>query len=275
MTSSLLDAFELVAHSEQLQLRLEAACAELAKRAGMTEEKAWIGLARDRVAAARQGIGDLLTRALRLPEIEPVKGDYARILQGAAVDALDRLHAGITYVGGNRAPLLEALYWKLKLPAVRKCDRADFEKFCSDFETRLESSYARRIFADPDYAVVAPALQGLHRAFAIWRSVFTSGPLTDAEAQPLREELEAVAHRLEIPCRQGRLLAQAALVPLKELHDSSGLSQKPKRRGPRDGDEDTHALLEQDPPDPALPSAEELAELAEVHAGGEGATAEA
>lgn len=264
MTSSLLDAFELVGHSEQLQLRLEAACTELGKRHGLADEKAWLALARDRVTKAREGIGDLLIRCLRLSEIEPLRGDYARLLQGAAVDAIDRLHAGITFAGGNRAPLLEALYYKLKLPAVRKCDRADFEKFCTDFETRLESTYARRILGDPDYAVVAPALQGLHRAFATWRSVFTAEPLTDAEAEPLRAELEAVAHRLELPCRQGRLLAQAALIPLKELHDSSGLTQKPKRRGPRDADEDTHPVLEQDPPDPALPTAEELAELAEL-----------
>ncbi|HSO37665.1 MAG TPA: hypothetical protein VLT33_34300 [Labilithrix sp.] len=272
MTTSLLDAFDLVAHSEQLLPRLEAAGAELATRPGLAEEKQWLAIARQRVAAAREGIGDLLVRALRLPEIEPLKGEHARVLQGAAVDALERLHAGITFAGTSRSPLLEALYWKLKLPVLRRCQREEFEKFCGDFETRLGSSYARRMLATPDYQVVMPAVHELRRTFAVWRSVFTSEPLTDAEAEPLRDELEAVARRLETPCRQARLLAQAALVPLRDVLDGAALIQKPRKRGPRDGDEDTHPVLERPPPDPAEPSPEELAEIAATHSATASAT---
>jgi hypothetical protein len=264
MTTPLLDAFELVAHSEQLLPRLDAASAELTKRPGLAEEKAWLQAARQRMAAAREGIGeDLPTRALRLAELEPVKGDYTRILQGAVVDALEHLHAGITFAGGNRAPLLEALYYKLKIPALRRCDRDEFEAFCGDFEKRLTSSYARRMLADPAYAPVISALQHLHRTIAVWRSVFIAAPVEGPEAQALREELEAAARRLEIACRQARLLAQAALAPLKDVLEPNALAiHKPKRRGARSSDDDdTHALLEQDPPDPAEPTAEELAEL--------------
>ncbi len=270
MISSLLDAFDLVAHSEQLLLRLDAACAELSKKQGLKEEKAWLELARSRVAAGREGVGDLLVRVLRLPELEPVKEDQARILQNAAVDAVERLHAGISFAGGARAPLLEAVYGKLKIPVLRRCDREDFEKFCGDFEKRLNTGYARRMFADPSFEVVLPALQQLHAAFAIWRGVFVTTPPTDAELQALRDELDSVARRLEIPCRQSRLLAQAALVPLKELLDNSGLSSKPKKRGPRvsvtEVDEDEHPILEEDPADPTEPSLEELAEIASTAA---------
>lgn len=274
MTSPLLDAFDLVSHSEQLLPRLDAAAAELSKRDGLTDEKAWLEAARQRLTAAREGTGeDLLTRALRIPELEPVKGDQARVLQGAAVDALEHLHAGIVFAGGNRAPLLEALYFKLKIPLLRRCDRDDFEKFCADFEKRLSSSYARRMLADPSYVAVAPALQRLHRAVATWRSVFIAGPLPDSEVQALRVELEAAARRLELPCRQARLLAQAALAPLKDVIDASALVQRPKRRGARsaaaEAEEDTHPLLEQDPPDPAEPTPEELTELAEAQASSE------
>jgi hypothetical protein len=272
MTSSLLEAFDLVAHSEQLALRLEAAVSELGKRPGLAEEKAWLSLAHARVVAAREGVGDLVLRALRLPELEPVRPDHARVLQGAAVDALERLHAGITFAGGARAPLLEALYYKLKTPALRRCDRKDFEAFWRDFEKkRLQSTYARRIFAEPSYAVVAPALEQLHRAVATFLGVFDSDAVDEATAQALRAELTAAASRLELPCRQGRLLAQAALVPLKELLESSSVASRPKRRTPRvagELDEDTHAVLEQEPPDPHQPSEEERAELAAL----EGAT---
>jgi hypothetical protein len=267
MTTPLLDAFELVAHSEQLLPRLDAAVAELGKRPGLAEEKAWLKAARARMAAARDGVSeDLPTRALRLPELEPLKGDYTRVLQGAVVDALEHLHAGITFAGGNRAPLLEALYYKLKIPALRRCDRDDFEAFCSDFEKRLTSSYARRMLADETYAPVAPALERLRRSVAVWRSIFIADPIDGAAAQALREELETAARRLELPCRQSRLLAQAALVPLKDVAEAPALViPKPKRRVARlsglEGDDDTHPVLEQDPPDPAEPTPEERAEL--------------
>ncbi|MFO0594021.1 MAG: hypothetical protein U0228_01920 [Myxococcaceae bacterium] len=262
MISSPLEAFDLVSHSEQLLNRIDAACAELSKKQGLKEEKAWLETARARLAAAREGVGNLLTRVLRLPELEPVKEDQARVLQNAAVDAVERLQSGISFAGGARAPLLEALYGKLKVAVLRRCDREDFEKFCVDFEKRLNTTYARRMFGDPAYAVVAPALQALHEAFATWRGVFTANPLDEAEAQALRDELDAVARRLELPCRQARLLAQAALSPLRELLEASLVEQKPKRRaGAPNVDEDEHPLLENDPADPHEPSTEELAEL--------------
>ncbi|MCW5837993.1 MAG: hypothetical protein KIS78_36725, partial [Labilithrix sp.] len=65
------------------------------------------------------------------------------------------------------------------------------------------------------------------------------------------------------------LLAQAALLSTKELLEEYDLTPKPRRRGAPDPD--THAVLEQDPPDPDAPTAEELAELeasdADVDAG--------
>jgi len=265
MISSLLDAFDLVSHSEQLLARLDAASAELSRKQGLKEEKAWLELARQRLMTAREGIGDLQIRVLRLPDLEPVKEDQARILQGAAVDAVERLHAGISFAAGSRAPLLEALYGRLKIPVLRRCDREDFEKFCLDFEKRLNTGYAKRMFADPSFEVVLPALQQLAQAFNTWRGVFASTPLTEQELQALRDELDAVGRRLELPCRQSRLLAQAALVPLKELFENSGITSKPRKRGPRvsvtEADEDEHPLLEEDPVDPAEPSADELAEL--------------
>ena len=258
--TSLLDAFDTVSHSEQLLLRLESATAELSKKQGLKEEKAWLDTAMQRVASAREGVGDLLTRVLRLPELEPVREEHARTLQGAAVDAVERLHAGITFAAGSRAPILEALYGKLKLPVLRRCDREDFEKFCIDFEKRLNTSYAKRMFADPSFEIVGPALSQLQQAFATWRGLFSNEPMSDSAAQALRDELDAVARRLELPCRQARLLAEAALTPLKELLENSGVSQKPKKRVK--APDDDASMLDEEPIDPNTPSAEELAELA-------------
>lgn len=261
MTISVVDAFELVAHSEQLQARLEAAVAEVAKRPGLAEEKKWLATARQRVTASREGLGDLTIRALRLPELEPMRGEYARVLQGAAVEALEKLHGGIALAGGARSPLIEALYAKLKLDKMRRASREDFDAQCTDFEKRLESSYARRMLADPDYAVIAPALDAVKKAIATWRQTFLEDAPPEAEAEALRKALLAAGQRLDVPCRQGRLLAQAALAALRDVLDATGLAQKPKKKGTRGADEDTHPLLEEDPKDPAEPTEEELAEL--------------
>ena len=268
MITPLLAAFELLAHAELLPPRLDAAAAELSKRPGLADEKAWLEMARQRVAPARKGTGDLLVRVLRLPELEPVKGDRTRVLQGAVVDALEHLHAAITFAGGNRTPLLEALYFKLKIPALRRCEREELEMFWGDFEKRLGSTYSRRMLADETYLPVAPALQSLRASFATWRSVFATEPLQENEAQALRDELLGAALGLEVCCRQARLLAQAALAPLKELAEAAALLQKAKRKGARgsDAEDDTHPVLEQDPPDPCEPTPEERAEIAETHA---------
>jgi hypothetical protein len=258
---SLLDAFDAVSYSEQLWRRLEAASAELSKKQGLKDEKAWLETARLRVVAARDGIGDLLTRVLRLPELEPVREDQARVLQNEAVDAVEKLHAGITFAAGSRAPIIEALYGKLKLPVLRRCDREDFEKFCVDFEKRLNTSYAKRMFADPSYELVVPALEQLKKAFTVWRGVFSDVPLSESEAQGLKDELDAAARRVELPCRQARLLAEAALAPLKDLLENTSVAQKPKRRNKMLAELDEADMLDKPAVDPAAPSAEELAEL--------------
>lgn len=269
MGTPLLEAFELIAHSKKLARRLDAAAAELAKRPGLAEEKAWLETARLRLARAREGIGDLPIRVLQLDELESMRGDRARELQGEAVDALERLHAGIGFAASPRSPLIEALYANAKLPVLRRVEREEFERFCGDFEKRLGSSYAKRMFADETYAVVLPTVRLVLDAFRAWRAAFDYPPIDDASARALSEELVIVAHRLDLPSRQARLLAQAALLSTKELLEEYDLTPKPRRRGAPDPD--THAVLEQDPPDPDAPTAEELAELeasdADVDAG--------
>jgi hypothetical protein len=229
-SSSLLEAFDAVAHSEVVLSRLHAAMSELSRKQGLKDEKAWLSSAVDRLTAGREGLGDLLTRVMRLPELEPLREEHARTLQQTAVDAVERLQAGITFHGGSRAPLLETLYAKLKLPALRRADREDFEKFCSDFEKRLNGSYVKRMLGDDAFAPIAPAVQDVRTAFATWRGAFSPDALADTEATALRDELDAAARRLELPLRQARLLAEAACAPVKDLFESSGLAAKPKKR---------------------------------------------
>lgn len=228
--SSLLEAFDAVAHSEVVLSRLEAAQAELSRKQGLKDEKAWLTAAVDRVTSAREGVGDLLTRVLRLPQLEPLREEHARTLQQAAMDEVERLQAGIMFHGGSRAPLIETLFAKLKLPALRRADREDFDKFCTDFEKRLNGSYVKRMLSDATYAPLEPALAAMRASIATWRGAFSPEPLPDTEVRALADELDAAARRLELPLRQARLLAEAACAPVKDLFESSGLAAKPKKR---------------------------------------------
>jgi hypothetical protein len=267
MASTLVESFELLVHAEQLAPRLEAAATALAQLPELDEEKGWLAAARARLGAARvESHGDLLNRALRLPELDGLKGERGKLLQGAIADEVERLQAGIAYAGGARSPLLDVLFHNLKMPALRKCGRPELERFCAEIERRLTSSYARRMFTGDPYAAVTPTVRALGAAISTWRSVFIEPPLDDQTAAPLRGELAAAGRTVELSLRQARLLAQAALLPAAELLDAAGVvTANAKRRG-KDADADTHPLLEHDPPDPLLPTDDERAEIAAGHA---------
>lgn len=265
MPSTLVESFELLVHAEQLAPRLEAAAAALAQLPALEEEKAWLAAARARLGATLVAShGDLLNRALRLPELESLKGERGKLLQAVIADEVDRLQAAIVLAGGARSPLLDVLFHNLKIPALRKCGRAELEKFCEEIERRLTSSYAYRMFKAKPYNAVTPTVQALGIAINTWRSVFVEPALGDSAAAPIREELASAGATVELSLRQARLLAQAALLPAAELLDAAGVVIAKKRRG-KDVDEDTHPLLENDPPDPLLPTADERAEIAAVH----------
>lgn len=265
MTTTTLDAFDTVAWSETFAERLDAAALELGKKQGFKDEKDWLAQAQHKIAQAREGLGPLGSKLLRLPELAPVREEHAHTLQGEAVDAVERLQAGITFHIGSRAPLLEALYGKLKLPVLRRCDAEDFERFCVDFEKKLSSGYAKRMLSDPGFAFAQPVLEQVLAGFAAWRGAFSDEPLPEPEAMALREELLARARKLELPLKQARLLAEAALSPLKDAFEGSGLAQRPKRRAPKPAVTEANAASEDagdddaEQPAEAPPPAEEPA----------------
>jgi hypothetical protein len=148
MGSTLVESFELLVYAEQLAPRLEAAAVAQAQLPELEEEKRWLAAARARLGAVRaESHGDLLNRALRLPELEGLKGERGRLIQGAIADEVERLQAGIAYAGGARSPLLDVLFHNLKVPGLRRCSRPELERFCAEIERRLASSHARRMEA--------------------------------------------------------------------------------------------------------------------------------
>lgn len=261
MSRPLAEAFELLVQVEQLAPRLEAAAIALAQLTEMKEEQAWLAAARKRLEGLEVE-GDLLARALRLPELVAFKAERGKLLQITLAEQVERLQAAITLAGGARSPLLDTLFLDLKVPALRKCSRTELEKFCTEIERRLLSSYAQRLLTGERYAPVVPTVTSLRTAIGSWAAVFVEPAMRDADADVLRVELLAASKAIELPVRQARLLAQAALLPSTDLFDAAGVLTP---LGKRKAVSDSHPILDKDPPDPLLPTPAERAEIAELH----------
>lgn len=225
----LIDAFDTVVHAEAMLGKLREA-QKLIARKHLDEEKQWLQTAVDRLAAAVTPLEGLAHRSAQLPELEPVRGDLARSLQNAAIDAVERLQAGITFHAGPRAPVLEELFGHYKLPPLRRAAKDEFEKFTTSFGKRLKTQYIKRILAGDDYAPVQAAVAAVTQGFDAWRAAFSPEPLPEAEADKLRAQLTVAADSLGAPVHQARLLAEAALISVDGAFAELGLGVKPKKR---------------------------------------------
>lgn len=227
---SLIESYDAVAFTAVLNERLTAATARLGKVRGLTEEKVWLEAAVERLAATRAPWVELLQKVARLPELEVVRSAQILELQNVAVDAVERLQAGITFHTGSRMPLLDSLFGKLKFATLRRADVGEFEKFCSDFEKRLNTQYAKRLLVTAAFEFAIPVIEQVRAAFAGWRAGLGGEPLPEGEAAALVEALREAASQVELPLRQVRLLAEAALAPVAGAFEESGLGAKPKKR---------------------------------------------
>ena len=229
MTSTL-ESFDAVSFAAVLHERLAAATARLAKTRGHADEKGWLDTATVKLEQARAPYADLLQKALRLPELEVVRAGQISELQNRAVDEVERLQAGITFHTGSRMPLLDSLFGKLKFASLRRAEKSEFEKFTSDFEKRLNTQYARRLLVTPAFEFATPVIEQMRAAFTSWGQGFAPEPMPEDEAAAVSAALAEAAAALELPLKQVRLLAEAALAPIAGAYEESGLAAKPKKR---------------------------------------------
>ena len=225
----LIDAFDTLVHAETMLAKLRDA-QKLIARKQLTEEKQWLQTAVERLAAAVAAYEGLASRCAQLPELEPVRGELAKSVQNAAIDAVERLQAGITFHAGPRSPVLEELFGAYKLPALRRAARDEFEKFTGSFGKRLKAQYIKRLLASDEYAPVQGAVAAVTQSFDAWRAAFSPEALPEADADKLRAQLTVAADSLQQPVLQARLLAEAALLPVDGAFLDSGLAAKPRKR---------------------------------------------
>jgi hypothetical protein len=279
MSLSTLEAYDLVRFAEAFDARLAAADELLAGRPGLEREKEWMGTALELLRTERAPAAALLEKVRNLPELEEVREEFAYTQQNLWVDALEKLHAGITFCASSRAPVIEALFPHLKFPQLRRASREAVQEFVTGYERRLKSSYVSRILAREDFSFVRPVLDQVSSTYAHWQACFVPVQLPHELAAPLRQELITLGKRLDLALRQARGLAEAALAPLPETFENSGLASKPRKRAARglplmDSPEsmavDAESSLQEEEvaaapvleTDPVEPSAAEMAELA-------------
>ncbi|MBX5480898.1 MAG: hypothetical protein IRZ16_03460 [Myxococcaceae bacterium] len=230
MALSSIEAVDLLRFAEQFAERLAAATAELSQKRGHEREKGWMEAALAVVDEARRPAAGLLERARGLPELSELRLEFAAALQNAWVDALEKLVAGITFHVSSRSPVIEALFPHQKLPALRKAPREVVEKFQKDFEKRLRTSYVSRMLATEDFAFAGPVIGNIAKAWSEYIQSFSTEGLPPGEAAPIRRELIEGAEAVDQAIRQARLIAEAALLPMRGAFEASGLAMKPKKR---------------------------------------------
>ncbi|AEI66501.1 hypothetical protein [Corallococcus macrosporus] len=266
--SSTLESYELIRFAEAFEARLATAGEMLTGRPGLDAEKGWLATALELVRAARAPTAGVLDRVKDLPELEEAREEYAFHQQGLWVDALEKLHAGITFTASSRAPVIEALFPHLKFPQLRRAPREAVLEYATSYERRTKSAYVTRIFGREDFALVRPVMEQVVAAHTAWRSSHEPAPLSLEQEALLREELVTLGRKLDQSLRQARLLAEAALVPVPTVYEAAGLNLKPKRRAGRGLALSDDGLAGFDEPGDSMePTEAELAEVAALDAG--------
>lgn len=262
--SSTLESYELIRFAEAFEARLATAGEMLAGRPGLDAEKSWLATALELVRTTRAPAAGVVDRVKDLPELDEAREEFAFHQQGLWVDALEKLHAGITFTASSRAPVIEALFPHLKFAQLRRAPRDTIFEYATSYDRRTRSAYVTRIFARDDFALVRPVMEQVATAHAAWRSSHEPAPLSPEQEAVLREELVNLGRKLEVALRQARLLSEAALVPVPSVHEAAALGLKPKRRAGRGlapSDEGLGAL-DLEPSDSMEPTEAELAEVA-------------
>ncbi|RKH45208.1 hypothetical protein D7Y23_26240 [Corallococcus sp. AB050B] len=228
--SSTLESYELIRFAEAFEARLATAEEMVVGRPGLEAEKQWLASALERLREAREPAGGLLEQVKDLPELDEAREEFSFDQQGRWVDALEKLHAGITFTASSRAPVIEALFPHLKFPQLRRAPVEMVNEYATSYERRLKSAYVTRIFSRDDFAMVRPVVDLVAATFAAWTASLSPTPLPPDQEAALREALVSLGRRLDVALRQGRLLAEAALVPVPGVFEAAGLTLKPRKR---------------------------------------------
>jgi hypothetical protein len=230
---SIQEAQDLTAFALQTVERLAAATVRFdAAHDEPTEERAWLEVASGRVAVGVERVQLALTDAVALPEFASARKVKSETLSNAWADAIEGVFDAIVANVSANGPLVEALFPHQRFATLRR-PGSSAQNFWLEFERRAESSYVRRLCADPEYSFLPPLLEAARSSERALREALSPRPLPEARALELREAVSLAARDLELALRQARSLIEAAFAATPALVAELGLDAKPKRRAAR------------------------------------------
>jgi len=227
---SIQDAQDFSAFAAQTLERLAHASARLSEdEADMAAERGFIAFATERVSAALEAVCVALEEAQPLPEFASQRKVNREALANAWADAVEAVFDAIVANVSANGPLVEALFPHQRFATLRKPGNSA-QNFWKEFERRAESSYVKRLCADPEYAFLPPLLERARESEQRVRELVTPKPIPEEEQLVFREKVSAAVAKLELAVRQARSLAEAAFAHAPGTVTELGLDAKPKRK---------------------------------------------
>lgn len=230
---SIQEAQDFAAFARQTVERLAAAKARFdATHDEPTDERSWLEVAARRVTSNLENLQQALADAAPLPEFANARKVNREALSNAWADAIEGVFDAIVANVSANGPLVEALFPHQRFATLRRPGSAA-QNFWLEFERRAESSYVRRLCADPEYAFLPPLLEAARSSERSLREALAPRPLPEERALELREAVSVATQALELALRQARSLIEAAFAATPASLGELGLDAKPKRRAPR------------------------------------------
>jgi hypothetical protein len=195
------------------------------------EERGWLVVAAQRLAAALAALRARVEQGLILPELRSLRVEREQRLEQEWVAAVRHLFEALVREVGPTSPLVESLFPHQRF---EKLDRggAALRTFRAEFEVRRASSYVRRLEADPEHPRLAALLEGVERARAALVALTTASDAGTAEA--LRANILEAGRVLERALQQARALCEAALIDHPERLLELRLNERAKKRSARE-----------------------------------------
>jgi hypothetical protein len=106
----------------------------------------------------------------------------------------------------------------------------------------------------PAFEFAVPVIEQMRAAFGAWRAGCSLEPLPEAEVAAVADALRDAAGEVELPLRQVRMLAEAALAPVPGAFEDSGLGAKPKKRAVKVAAAKLEEVVEEAAPVEAAPA---------------------
>jgi hypothetical protein len=230
MKADVQGVLDRMALAERVTAKLAEPSLLLSELPADAEERRWLAVAAQRLAASVAVLRSRVEESLALPELRPLRVQREQRLEQEWVSGVRHLFEALVREVGQTSPLVESLFPHQRF---EKLDRggAALRAFRAEYETRRASSYVRRLEADPEHPRLAGLLEGVDRASAALLALTSAGD--DGVNDALRANIVDAGQVLARALQQARALCEAALIEYPERLLELGFNERAKKRSAR------------------------------------------